>query len=117
MDESSFRSDSSYKFEAGTYIVELTDEMLLHDFFPALRDRIETLFRSDHYGPHFFDYRFELVFEFERERSKLRHSQCLVNEEKLQGLQQTLRSFIDTEIMEDLPVLPNEKDEFFGSTP
>ncbi|UNK16297.1 DUF6138 family protein [Paenibacillus sp. N3/727] len=108
-------SDSSYKFEAGTYIVELTDEILIHDFFPALCDRMDKLFQSDDYGPNFFDYRFEIVFEFEWEQSKLYHSQsqCLLNEEKLQGLKQTLDIFIDTKILSELPVLPKENDGSF----
>ncbi|UHA73439.1 DUF6138 family protein [Paenibacillus sp. 481] len=106
-------SDSSYTYEAGTYIVELTEEILMHEFFPALCDRMNKLFRSDDYGSHFFDYQFELVFEFEWEQSKLRHAQSLLNEEKLQGLKQTLDIFIDTKILSDLPVLPHKNDEFF----
>ncbi|KKO52852.1 DUF6138 family protein [Paenibacillus sp. DMB20] len=106
-------SDSSYTFEAGAYIEELTDDILAQDFFPALRDRVDALFRSDDYGPRFFDYRLELVFEFEREQSVLRYSQALLNEEKLRGLKQTFDNFIDTKIMLELPVLPKENDEFF----
>jgi hypothetical protein len=106
-------SDSSYKFEAGTYITELTEEILTQEFFPALRDRMNTLFRSDEYGPHFFDYRFELILEFQWKQSKLYHSQCLLNEKKLQDLKQTLDIFIDTKILSELPILPKPNDDFF----
>lgn len=106
-------SDSSYKIEAGSYIEELTDELLIQEFFPALCGRMDTLFQSDALGPRFFDYRFEIVFVFEREQSEVRLSQRLLNESKLAGLNKSLDHFIQTKILPDPPVLPGEHDMFF----
>lgn len=68
-------SDSSYKVEAGAYITELTDELLIEEFFPALCERVERLFVSEELGAHFFDYKFEVVLDFEWENSKLSRNQ------------------------------------------
>ncbi|WP_103104993.1 DUF6138 family protein [Brevibacillus reuszeri] len=106
-------SDSSYKSNAGPYISELTDEMLTEEFFPALCQRVDTLFRSDELGPRFFDYKFEVVFEFEREQSKLSLHRQLLHESKLILLQKSLEYFIQTKIIPYPPVLPNENDMFF----
>ncbi|MFD1175870.1 DUF6138 family protein [Paenibacillus puldeungensis] len=106
-------SDDSYKVEADTYITELTDELLTEELFPALCGRIDNLFRSDELGPRFFDYRFEVVFEFEWEKSKLTLNRELLNEPKLIGLQKTLEEFIQGKILSEPPVLPGEEDMFF----
>lgn len=106
-------TDSSYKFEADTYVTELTDELLTEEFFPALCGFVDGLFRSEELGPRFFDYKFEVVFEFEWEKSKLTLNQQLFNEPKLIQLQKTLDHFIQTKILPDLPVLPGENDMFF----
>lgn len=106
-------SDSSYKSKAGPYISELSDEMLTQEFFPALCQRVDTLFRSDELGPRFFDYKFEVVFEFEREQSKVSLHHQLLHESKLILLQKSLEYFIQTKIIPDPPVLPNENDMFF----
>lgn len=104
---------SSYKFEADTYIMELTDELLTKEFFPALCELVDGLFYSGELGPNFFDYKFEVVFEFEWESSKLTLNKQLFNEPKLIQLKKTLDHFIQTSILSDLPVLPEEKDVFF----
>jgi hypothetical protein len=106
-------SDSSYKIDAGPYIEELTDELLIQEFFPALCSRMDTLFRSDTFVPRFFDYRFEIVFVFEREQSEVRLSQRLLNESKLGELKKSLDHFIQTKILPDPPVLPGQHDMFF----
>ncbi|MDP4098290.1 DUF6138 family protein [Paenibacillus sp. P96] len=106
-------SDSSYKIEAGAYIEELTDELLTQEFSPALCRRMDTLFQSDELGPRFFDYRFDIVFVFEREQSELSLSHHLLNETKLVQLEKALGRFIQTKIMSDPPVLPSENDMFF----
>lgn len=106
-------SDDSYKVEAGCYITELTDELLTEEFFPALCERVDNLFRSDELGPRFFDYRFEIVFEFEWEKSKLTLNRELLNEPKLTALHKTLEQFIQGKILSDPPVLPAEEDMFF----
>lgn len=106
-------SDSSYKFKADTYITELTDELLTEEFFPALCGLVDGLFRSVELGTRFFDYKFEVVFEFEWEKSKLTLNKQLLNEPKLIQLQKTLDHFIQTKILPDLPVLPGENDMFF----
>ncbi|MGZ9586692.1 DUF6138 family protein [Paenibacillus marinisediminis] len=106
-------SDSSYKIKAGSYITELTDELLTEQFFPALCERIDHLFRSEELGSRFFDYRFEIVFEFEWEKLTLTLNQQLFNEPKLIQLQKSLDQFIQIKILPDPPVLPKEKDMFF----
>lgn len=106
-------SDDSYKFEAGPYVEELTDEVLANEFFPALLERMNRIFMDGPYAPRFFDYRLELVFEFDRGESVLRHSRVLRNEAKRLELKQRLETFIQTKIMSDLPVLPAREDEFF----
>lgn len=106
-------SDSSYKIEAGPYITELTDELLTEVFFPALCERVDRLFRSEELGSGFFDYRFEIVFEFEWEKSKVTFTQPLLNEPKLSQLQKSLEQIIQKKILPDPPVLPGEDDMFF----
>lgn len=106
-------SDSSYKVEAGSYITELTNELLVEEFFPALCERVDRLFRSEELGARFFDYKFEVILEFEWEQSKLSLNQQLINEPKLSQLKQTLEQFIQTKILPDPPVLPKENDMFF----
>ncbi|WP_068613232.1 DUF6138 family protein [Paenibacillus tuaregi] len=106
-------SDSSYQIEAGSYIVELTDEQLTEEFFPALCGRMDELFHSEEYGPQFFDYRFNIVFEFEREQSVLTLHRQLVNESKLAELRKALDQFIKSKIWSELPVLPGDHDLFF----
>ena len=106
-------SDSPYKVEAGSYITELTNELLVEEFFPALCERIDRLFRSEELGARFFDYKFEVVLEFEWEQSKLSLNQQLINEPKLSQLKQTLEQFVQTKVLPDPPVLPGEKDFFF----
>lgn len=102
----------SYKLEVDTYITELTDELLTEEFFPALCGLVDDLFRSEELGPRFFDYKFEVVFEFEWEKSKLTLNKQLLNEPKLIQLQKTLDHFIQTMVLSDSLMLP-EKDIFF----
>lgn len=106
-------SDSSYKVEAGSYLTELTNELLIEEFFPALCERVERLFRSEELGARFFDYKFEVVLEFEWEQSTLSLNQQFINEPKLSQLKQTLEKFIQTKILSDPPVRPAEDDYFF----
>lgn len=106
-------SDSSYQIEAGSYIVELTDEQLTQEFFPALCGRMDELFYSEEYGPKFFDYRFNIVFEFEREQTGLTLHRQLVNESKLAGLRKALDHFMKSKVWSELPVLPADHDLFF----
>jgi len=113
IDFSKLSLSSSNKFGADTYIMELTDELLTEEFFPTLCRLVDDLFRSEELGPRFFDYKFEVVFEFEWENSKLTLNKQLLNEPKLNQLQNTLDHFIQTRILSDSPVLPDEKDVFF----
>lgn len=106
-------SDSSYKVKSGTYISELTDELLIEEFFPALCERVEQLFRSEELGSRFFDYKFEVVLEFEWEQSTLSRNQQFINEPKLSQLKQTLDQFIQSKVLSDPPVQPAVDDYFF----
>ena len=113
IDEPFSWSDSSYTIEAGPYITELTDELLSQEFFPALCGLVDNLFHSDDFGPHFFDYKFEVVFEFEGEHSVLSLCRRLLHEQKLAKLQKSLEHFIQTKVLPDPPVLPKAGDMFF----
>ncbi|MGA3674408.1 DUF6138 family protein [Lysinibacillus agricola] len=112
IDFSKLSYSGSYKLEADTYIMELTDELLTEEFFPALCGLVDDLFRSEELESRFFDYKFEVVFEFERENSKLTLNNQLLNEPKLNQLQKTLDHFIQTMTLSDSLILP-EKDIFF----
>lgn len=106
-------SDDSYKLDAGSYMDEISDDILVGEFFPALRARTEQIFMSDEYSEHFFSYKLQLVLEVQREASALRHEEVLRNEAKLDKLKQQLNRFIETKVWKDLPVLPSDRDEFF----
>lgn len=113
VDEPFSWSDSSYTIQAGPYITELTDDLLTQEFFPALCELVDHLFRSDKLGPYFFDYRLDVVLEFEREHSELRLRHRLLHEHKLNVLQKSLEQFIQTKILSDPPMLPKANDMFF----
>ncbi|WP_138494415.1 DUF6138 family protein [Paenibacillus pinistramenti] len=113
VDEPLSWSDSAYIMEAGPYLAELTDEQLSGEFFPALCELANNLFRSDEWGPSFFNYQFEVVLELEREQSEFKLHRRLLNESKLAGLGQSLEHFIQTKILPDPPVLPKADDLFF----
>lgn len=53
------------------------------------------------------------MFEFERDQSIITLHRNLLNEAKLQQLRQSLENFIQTKILSEPPVLPNEHDMFF----
>ncbi|MEX3747139.1 DUF6138 family protein [Lysinibacillus xylanilyticus] len=112
IDFSKLSYSGSYKLEVDTYIMELTDELLTEEFFPALCGLVDDLFRSEELGSRFFDYKFEVAFEFEWERLKLTLNKQLLNEPKLSQLQKTLDHFIQTMTLSDSLILP-EKDIFF----
>ncbi len=108
-------SDSAYTWESEVSIDELSATLLQEEYAPALQQRLYTLFMSDEYGSHFFDYRFELWFEFENEQAEQLyiHNEQWINTSKLTTLQQALDHFITDKVTSDLPVLPKEKDLFF----
>ncbi|WP_217593801.1 DUF6138 family protein [Cohnella sp. GbtcB17] len=106
-------SDSSYTIEAGSYMTELTGELLTEAFFPALCERVDRLFRSEELGPRFFDYRMELVLEFEQSDAERKLTRHLVNQPKLEALRTSLDRFIETKIKSEPPVLPKPSDLFF----
>lgn len=76
-------SDSSYKVEAGSYIQEFTDVQHIEELFSALCTKTEEVFQSEQYGPRFFDYRFEVVLEFEHDKTVLHYQKELLNNRKL----------------------------------
>ncbi|GKV54469.1 hypothetical protein NCCP2222_04160 [Sporosarcina sp. NCCP-2222] len=108
-------TDSSYKIEAGPYIAELSEERIRTELYPALRKEVEGLFLSDKLGPHFFDYRFQLVLSIEMKDKDIKICDQFVNDEKLNRLRQSLQKFITSKIMSDLPILPSGDDQFFFS--
>lgn len=107
--------DSSYAIEAGPYIAELTEERIRSELYPKLRERVKELFLSEKLGPHFFDYRFQLVLTIEMEDEDLKICEHLVNGDKLNELRESFQTFIISKIMADLPVLPSGDDQFFFS--
>lgn len=108
-------SDDSYIVETEPNMQELSDDILINEFFPALRARMDQIFTSDEYSELFFGYQLQLVLECKRESSTLLHQEYLRNEIKLDKLKQQLSRFIETKVWMDLPVLPSDKDEFFFS--
>lgn len=106
-------SDDVYEVEVGRESAALSGDILLREFFPAWRDRVAGIFRSDEYGAHFFGYRMQLVLEVQSETEPLIHREYLRNEAKLEKLKQQLNRFIDNKVWKDLPVLPSENDDFF----
>ncbi|MCR2804578.1 DUF6138 family protein [Paenibacillus soyae] len=106
-------SDDSYKIEAGPDFYELSEDIVLSEFFPAWRSRMEQIFLSGNYGEHFFGYRLQLVLEVRNGSSKRLHREYLYNESKRHQLKEQLNQFIETKVWKELPVLPSDKDEFF----
>lgn len=108
-------SDSAYTWESEVFIDDLSPTLLQEQYAPALQQRLHTLFMSDEYGSHFFDYRFTVSFAFENEQGEplYVHTEQWINPDKLQSLQQALHDFIDRKIKSDLPVLPQKEDLFF----
>ncbi|TYP76559.1 hypothetical protein BCM02_103221 [Paenibacillus methanolicus] len=106
-------SDDAYRLEAGPELDEMSDDVLLHAFFPEWRSRVEALFLSEDYGAHFFGYRMQLVMEIQSETETKVHREDLRNEAKLEKLKQQLNRFIETKVWKDPPVLPSENDDFF----
>ncbi|NGZ74397.1 DUF6138 family protein [Saccharibacillus alkalitolerans] len=108
-------SDDAYTFELGPYIEELTDDMLVDEFWPALRQQLRTLLQSGEMGPHFFDYRFKLRFEFRRPDGgpALELEETLIDEERREKLRQALDGFIRDKVLSPPPARPKPKDEFF----
>lgn len=108
-------SDSAYTWESEVSIDDLSSTLLQEEYAPALQQRLHTLFMSDDYGSHFFNYRFTLSFAFENEQVEplYIHTEQWINPGKLQSLQQALNDFIDRKIKSDLPVLPHQQDLFF----
>jgi len=49
----------------------------------------------------------------EWESAVLRRQEVLINEHRLQALKQELATFIHSKVLAELPVRPNEDDEFF----
>lgn len=106
-------SDSSYKVEAGPYIQEFTELNCIDELFTALCKKTETIFRSEQYGPRFFDYQFQVVLEFEHDQSMYHYQEELLNNDKLERTKQALTTFVETKVLADLPVRPSDNDEFF----
>ncbi|OWA37258.1 hypothetical protein B9G55_04110 [Saccharibacillus sp. O16] len=109
--------DDAYKFELGSYIEELTDEMLKQEFWPALQEKVRTLQQSGEMGSRFFRYRFQLELDFQRPQGQasLQLSTFWLDEEKHSSLKNTLNHFIETKVLSDPPVRPKPNDGFFFS--
>lgn len=106
-------SDNAYKVEVGPYIQEFTEINHIEELFSALCTKIETIFQSEQYGSRFFDYSFQVVLEFERDKTMVCYQKELLNDCKLQLMKQELSIFIQTKVMAELPVRPSDNDEFF----
>lgn len=110
-------SDNAYKFELDPYVEEITEEMLRDEFWPGLLKKINELRLSNEMGPRFFDYRFELVADFQSESdaSFFKLNATLIDETKLAKLKATLEHFIQSKVLSDPPARPRTKDYFFFS--
>ncbi|OZB98287.1 DUF6138 family protein [Paenibacillus sp. XY044] len=105
--------DFSYRMNAGIYICDITDGLIIGEWLPALRTRLAEAMSAGTYGPRFFDYRFEIVLEMEREEGLRTFREVMIDEDKLAKQKRELEGFIQFKILPDLPVRPKELDEFF----
>ncbi|MEJ8305443.1 DUF6138 family protein [Saccharibacillus sacchari] len=110
-------SDDAYKFELDPYIEYITETMLRDEFWPGLLKKINELRLSNEMGPRFFDYRFELVADFQSESnaSSFKLNAILIDEIKLAKLKETLERFVQSKVLSDPPARPKAKDYFFFS--
>ncbi|MFB7155667.1 DUF6138 family protein [Lysinibacillus sp. NPDC056232] len=105
--------DDAYKVAAGDYMQEITDINQIEELFSALCAKMDTVFQSDEYHAKLFDYRLQLILEFEHDGREICYQKELLNNDKFTLAKQTLATFIDTKVMADLPVCPTKKDGFF----
>ncbi|MFB9324541.1 DUF6138 family protein [Paenibacillus aurantiacus] len=106
-------SDDAYAVETELDLEALSDDALIHAFYPALRARVEQIFMSDEYGEHFFGYKLRLAMEVQRKSSTLLHQEELRHDGRLNQLKQQLNRFMEAKVWKELPVLPSDKDDFF----
>lgn len=106
-------SDDAYKIAAGDYMREITDISHIEALFSTLCKEMDEVFQSNKFHAKLFDYRFQIILEFEHEGREISYQKELINQEKLAAAKQTIAAFIETKIMADLPVRPAEKDGFF----
>lgn len=105
--------DDAYRVAAGDYMQEITDINQIEELFSALCAKIDSVFQSDEYHAKLFDYRLQLILEFEHEGREICYQKELLNNDKFTLAKQTLASFIETKVMADLPGCPAKKDGFF----
>lgn len=105
--------DDAYKVAAGDYIQEISDINQIEELFSALCAKMDAVFQSDEYHARLFDYRLQLILEFEHEGRAICYQKELLNNDKFTLAKQTLATFIETKVMADLPVCPGKKDGFF----
>ncbi|MGE8006318.1 DUF6138 family protein [Lysinibacillus sp. NPDC093216] len=105
--------DDAYKVAAGDYMQEITDINQIEELFSALCAKMDTVFQSDEYHAKLFDYRLQLILEFEHDGREICYQKELLNNDKFTLAKQTLATFIETKVMADLPVCPAKKDGFF----
>lgn len=108
-------SDSAYTWESEVDITELTDEQLVHEWWPVLGERVRAAFEADRYGGIFFDYKLEFKLHIEREQVKddLELQEIWINPIKLKQIQDVFQQFIAAKIASPLPHYPAQKDLFF----
>ncbi|WP_222125150.1 DUF6138 family protein, partial [Bacillus pumilus] len=87
---------------------DITDDLITGEWLPALRTRLAEEMSAGTYGPRFFDYRFEIVLEMEREEGLRTFTEVLIDEDKLAAQKQELEGFIQSKVLRDLPVRPKE---------
>ncbi|WP_264986843.1 DUF6138 family protein [Lysinibacillus piscis] len=105
--------DDAYKVAAGDYMQDITEHQHIEALFSALCTKMDRVFQSADYHTKLFDYRLQVILEFEHEGRELYYQKELLNHNKLALAKQTLATFIETKVMADLPVRPAEKDGFF----
>ncbi len=110
-------SDSAYTWESEVDITTLTDEQLVHEWWPVLGERVREAFEADRYGGIFFDYQLEFKLYIEREQVKdhLEAQEHWINQTKLKQIQGVFQQFIADKIASPLPHYPAQKDLFFFS--
>ncbi|WP_017811984.1 DUF6138 family protein [Paenibacillus shenyangensis] len=110
-------SDSAYPWDTEVDIEAITDEMLIQEWLPALRKRLEPVFYEDQLGSQYYDYKLEVSLYIERAlvEDTLQHTEYWTNESKREALRLAMETFIRDKVESPPPLYPKELDLFFFS--
>ncbi|TKH45676.1 hypothetical protein C1I60_04230 [Paenibacillus terrae] len=95
-------------FTEGVTLQQVQDEWM-----PVIRERIETLFKSEKFSSMFFRYRLEFHLEVVLEKKSSHFTFSLLNEDKRQHLLASIQQFVEQKLNPANKAVPKEKDDFF----